>query len=80
MVEQLENRPKDIYISVYLEENKTNGKIVGWGTRVDFLNTNPIENNGYLDNYVLYDNQLRSIEDFTLYINNFFRLDAQENF
>lgn len=80
MVEQLENRQKDIYISVYLEENKTNGKIVGWGTREDFLNTNPIENNGYLDNYVLYDNQLRSIEDLTLYINNLFRLDAQENF
>ena len=28
----------------------------------DFIKINRIENQGYLDNYVLYDNELRHIE------------------
>lgn len=68
MVEQMRQNPKDIYISVHLLENRTTGRIIGWCTKEDFLTTNKIENQGYLDNYVMYDNQLRPIDDLTKYI------------
>ena len=61
MVEQFKKIPKDIYVSVRLYPKKKEGIILGWFTKEDVLKINRIENNGYLDNYVLYDNELRSL-------------------
>lgn len=62
MVHQLSKRPKDIYISVKLSSNKKSGTIIGWCYREDFLNST-VENNGYTDNYVIYDKELRPIPE-----------------
>ena len=35
------------------------------------IEKNQIENLGYLDNYVMYDSDLRPMEDFEKIINNF---------
>lgn len=61
MVEQLQNNPKDIFISLRLYNNPYCAKIIGFALREDFININRVENQGYLDNYVLYDNELRHI-------------------
>jgi hypothetical protein len=63
MVEQYNKNPKDIYISVRLYPKKKNGYIIGWFGKNDIKRINRIENNGYLDNYVLYDNELRNINE-----------------
>jgi hypothetical protein len=34
--------------------------VIGWASNKDFLRINRIENNGYLDNYVLHDQELRT--------------------
>ena len=64
MVEQMKNKPKDIYISVRLHKDTTPYKvdIIGYATKEDFLSKNGIENQGYRNNYVLYDNELTNIE------------------
>lgn len=63
MVEQMLNKPKDIYISVRLyDETDPYISIVGFATNTDFKNINRIENNGYLDNYVLFDKELKPID------------------
>jgi len=73
MVEQFNKNPKDIYISVRLYPEKKEGYIIGWCTKEDIKKINRIENNGYLDNYVLYDNELRPIKDLlNLFISNGF--------
>lgn len=64
MVEQFTDNPKDIYISVYLDVSHYTGKIIGWTTKERIHEINRIENNGYLDNYVLYDNELFSMNTF----------------
>lgn len=69
MVEQFEDNPKDIYVSVHLDFESKTGRIIGWTTKERISEINRIENNGYLDNYVLYDNELFSLEDFEDYIN-----------
>lgn len=61
MVEQAQAHPKDIYISVRLYRKTNDVVIIGWYTLQDMLLKNRIENQGYLDNYVMYDNDLRSI-------------------
>jgi len=61
MVEQFNKNPKDIYISVRLYPEKKGGYIIGWCTKDDIEKINRIENNGYLDNYVLYDSELRPL-------------------
>lgn len=63
MVEQINKNPKDIYISVRLYKDKQPYQVdlIGYAFRSDFLNEGTIENQGYLDNYVLYDRQLRPI-------------------
>jgi len=61
MVEQFNKNPKDIYVSIRLFTDKKEGYVLGWFTKEDILKINRIENNGYLDNYVLYDNELRSL-------------------
>lgn len=63
MKEQFENKPKDIYVSVRLFPEEEQGFIVGWTTREDIIKINRIENHGYLDNYVLYDKELRPIDE-----------------
>ena len=65
MVKQLNRKKIDIYISVKLTNQKNDYKIkiIGWCTKQDILKINRIENNGYLDNYVMFDNELRNIND-----------------
>lgn len=63
MVEQLNKKPKDIYISVMLCDKKTfSVEIIGFAIKNDFIKVNRIQNQGYLDNYVLFDNELRKID------------------
>lgn len=61
MVEQAKTHPKDIFISVRLFRETNEVKLLGWFTYEDMLSKNQIENQGYLDNYVMYDKDLRSI-------------------
>lgn len=73
MIEQFNKNPKDIYISVRLYPEKKEGYILGWCTKEDIKKINRIQNLGYLDNYVLYDNELRPIKDLlNLFISNGF--------
>lgn len=63
MVEQLHKKPKDIYISVRLYVKKPFVvEIIGFAIKNDFIKINRIQNQGYLDNYVLFDNELRIID------------------
>ena len=68
MVKQLHRKKIDIYISVKLSnyKNTYKVKIIGWCTKQDILRINRIENNGYLDNYVMYDEELKNINDLNL--------------
>ena len=62
MVEQAANSPKDIYSSVRLFRETNTVKLLGWFSRQDMLRKNQIENQGYLNNYVMYDRDLRSMK------------------
>lgn len=62
MVEQARTHPKDVFISVRLYKRTNTVKLIGWYTYEDMIAKNQIENNGYLDNYVMYDRDLRPIE------------------
>ena len=64
MVEQYTNHPKNIYVSARLYEGTREVTLLGWYTAEDMLSKNQIENNGYLDNYVMYDPHLRSMNSF----------------
>lgn len=66
MVEQINKNPKEIYISVRLFIDKKTYKVevIGFALKNDFLAKNDIQNLGYLDNYILYDRDLRPIDDF----------------
>ena len=64
MVEQARNNPKDIFISVRLYRETNTVILLGWFTFEDMIQKNQIENLGYLDNYVMYDEDLRSMESF----------------
>tara|TARA_B100001057_G_C22657615_1_gene874614 strand:- start:392 stop:916 length:525 start_codon:yes stop_codon:yes gene_type:complete len=70
MVKQIQSKNIDIYISVKLEKiySKYEVLIIGWCSKKDFIKKNRIENNGYLDNYVLYDNELREINNLFNYL------------
>lgn len=59
MVEQARTHPKDIYISVRLYRDTRTVRLLGWYTYADMIAKNQIENQGYLDNYVMYDKDLR---------------------
>lgn len=61
MVEQARSHPKDVYISVRLFRETNEVKLLGWFTYEDMIKKNQIENQGYLDNYVMYDKDLRPI-------------------
>ena len=73
MVEQAKTHPKDIFISVRLFRETNTVKLVGWYTFHDMIQKNQIENQGYLDNYVMYDKDLRSMFDLESLILNRFR-------
>ena len=62
MVEQAQSHPKDIFISVRLYRDSNDVRLIGWYTYDDMISKNQIENQGYLDNYVMYDKDLRPIE------------------
>ena len=62
MVEQFIKKPKDIYISVKLNfTNPFTVDVVGFALKEDLIRINRIQNLGYLDNYVLFDNELKKI-------------------
>jgi hypothetical protein len=63
MVEQARSHPKDIFISARLFSERNAVKLLGWYSFQDMINVNRIENLGYLDNYVMYDKDLRPIEE-----------------
>ena len=73
MVEQAETHPKDIYISVRLFRESNTVVILGWFSYKDMIRKGQIENQGYLDNYVMYDSDLRPILDLEKYVLNRFR-------
>lgn len=62
MVEEFIKNPKDIYISIKLFEDNKSGQILGWVSKKDIMRINRIENHGFLNNYTIYDNELRSID------------------
>ena len=64
MVEQFEKNPKNIYVSVYLNPKLFTGKIIGWISKEEIITKATIENQGYLDNYVVYDKHLNDIKNF----------------
>ena len=59
MVEQAQSHPKDIYVSARLFRDTNTVKLLGWFSFNDMMRVNRIENQGYLDNYVMYDSDLR---------------------
>lgn len=63
MVEQAQSHPKDIFISARLFSERNVVKLLGWYSFQDMINIGQIENNGNLDNYVMYDSELRSIKE-----------------
>ena len=73
MVEQAETHPKDIYISVRLFRESNTVVILGWFSYKDMIRKGRIENQGYLDNYVMYDSDLRPILDLEKYVLTRFR-------
>lgn len=62
MVEQANSHPKDIYISVRLYKETNEVKLLGWYTYDDMMEKAKIENHGYLDNYTMYDEDLRPMD------------------
>ena len=63
MVEQAQSHPKDIFISARLFAERNAIKLLGWYSFQDMINVGRIENNGYLDNYVMYDTNLRPMNE-----------------
>lgn len=68
MVEQAQSHPKDIYIAARLYRESDEVALLGWFTFKDMININRIENKGYLDNYVMFDNELRPMSEFDCYL------------
>lgn len=64
LVEQAQNHPKDIYISARLYRETNQVELLGWFTYREMINIGRIENQGYLDNYVIYDNELHPMNEF----------------
>ena len=63
MVEQARSHPKDLYISARLYRETNTVKLLGWFSFQDMIDKNQIENQGYLNNYVMYDRDLRPMAD-----------------
>lgn len=62
LVEQTESHPKDIYVSARLFPNNK-VQLLGWYSFDDMMKVGRIDNQGYLDNYVMYDTELRPMEE-----------------
>lgn len=62
MVEQAQFHPKDIFISARLFAERNTVTLLGWYSFQDMINAGRIENNGYLDNYVMFDSDLQPME------------------
>ena len=73
MVEQAQTHPKDIFISTRLYCESNTVQLIGWFTYQDMIQKNQIENQGYLNNYVMYDQDLRPITDLEPLLNRFKR-------
>ncbi|MCL2760286.1 MAG: hypothetical protein FWD70_01395 [Desulfuromonadales bacterium] len=64
MVEQMKKKPKDIYFSVRLYDTRPfEIELLGFAFKSDFLKINRIQNQGYLNNYVLFDNELKIVNN-----------------
>ena len=48
---------------LYFRHQSIDVSLLGWFTGSDMTNKNRVENNGYLDNYVMYDSDLRPMEE-----------------
>ena len=69
MVEQAQSHPKDIYVSARLFRDSNVVKLLGWFSFDDMIRIGRIENQGYLDNYVMYDRDLRPMSElYDLYL------------
>lgn len=68
MVEQAKTHPKDIYISVRLFRESNTVAILGCFSYKDMIRKGRIENQGYLDNYVMYASDLRPILNLEKYV------------
>lgn len=68
LVEQVENRSKDIYVSVHYHRDTDIVDLIGVISSNKLVQLNQIENHGYEDNYVAYDNQLGNLKDFKNFI------------
>lgn len=64
MVSQFHSRPKDFYVGIYLDLDNQEAEIYGFISSDQLQNLSQIEDQGYGDNYVVYDNQLKSIVSF----------------
>lgn len=78
MVEQAKTHPKDIYISARLFRESNTVKLLGWFLYEDMIGKRQIENQGHLDNYVMYDRDLRPMEDLEAYVLNRFKKRRSE--
>ena len=71
MVEQAQTHPKDLFISARLYRESCTVRLLGWFTYQDMIRKNQIENQGYLDNYVMYDRDLRPMRELESLLNRF---------
>ena len=74
LVEQTISHPKELYVSARLYRERNAVQLLGWFTREDLLTQGKIENQGYLDNYVMYDRQLRPMESLARRCRRYFPL------
>lgn len=68
MVKQFNKRPKDVYVSVYYNKVEETAELLGWIDARRLRDLHPIENNGYKDNYVAYDNDLAAMNELEDYL------------
>ncbi len=74
LVEQTVAHPKELYVAARLYRDENAVQLLGWFTREDLLTHGTIENQGYLDNYVMYDRQLRPMESLARFCHRYFPL------
>ena len=74
LVEQTVAHPKELYVAARLYRTENAVQLLGWFTREDLLTHGTIENQGYLDNYVMYDRQLRPMESLARFCHRYFPL------
>ena len=65
---------RQIQTTFFADYTITCDPLLGWFTREDLLTQGKIENQGYLDNYVMYDRQLRPMESLARRCRRYFPL------